>query len=46
MKIRFPDAAARATLPPEAKGEPAKSEPAHTGSLPVIVGNKRAEALR
>ena len=27
MKIRFPDATARATLPPEAKGEPAKSAP-------------------
>lgn len=49
MKIRFPDATARATLPPEAKGEPAKSEPAHTGSLgslPAIVGVKRAEASR
>lgn len=45
MKIRFPDATARAMLPPEAKGEP-KSEPAHTGSLPAIVGVKRAEASR
>jgi hypothetical protein len=45
MKIRFPDATARATLPPEAKGEP-KSEPAHTGSLPAIVGTKRAQASR
>lgn len=46
MKIRFPDATARAILPPEAKGEPAKSEPANTGSLPAIVGVKRAEASR
>ena len=46
MKIRFPDATARATLSPEARGEPAKSEPAHTGSLPAIVGVKRAEASR
>jgi hypothetical protein len=46
MKIRFPDATARATLPPEARGEPAKSGPAHTGSLPAIVGVKRAEASR
>lgn len=46
MKIRFPDATARAMLPPEARGEPARSEPAHTGSLPAIVGVKRAEASR
>ena len=46
MKIRFPDAGARAAQSPEAKGEPAKSEPAHTGSLPEIVGVKRAEASR
>lgn len=45
MKIRFPEATARAMLPPEAKGEP-KSEPAHTGSLPAIVGVKRVEASR
>ena len=45
MKIRFPDAATRATLPPEARSEP-KSEPAHTGSLPAIVGTKRVEASR
>ncbi|WP_074815746.1 MULTISPECIES: hypothetical protein [Bradyrhizobium] len=45
MKIRFPDATARVMLPPEARGEP-KSEPAHTGSLPAIVGTKRAEASR
>jgi hypothetical protein len=42
MKIRFPDATARAMLPPEAKGESPKSEPVHTGSLPAIVGVKRA----
>ena len=41
MKTRFPDATARATLPGLAK-----SEPAHTGSLPAIVGVKRAEAAR
>jgi len=41
MKIRFPDATARAALPPEAKGEPA-----HTGSLPAIVGTRRAEVSR
>jgi hypothetical protein len=46
MKIRFPDATARAMLPPEARGEPARSEPAHTGALPAIVGVKRAEASR
>src|SRR5437588_3696350 len=51
MKTRFPDATARAMLPPEARREPAntepsKSEPAHTGSLPAIVGTKRAEASR
>jgi hypothetical protein len=46
MKIRFPDATARATLPPEAMGEPVKSEPAHTSSLPAIVGVKRTEASR
>ena len=34
MKIRFPDATARAPLPAEA----ARSEPMHTGSLPAIVG--------
>ena len=45
MKVRFPDAIARATLPPEARGEPAKSEPAHTGSLHAIAGVKR-EASR
>ena len=42
MKIRFPDATARAMLPPE----PAKSEPAHTGSLPAIIGVKRVQASR
>ena len=41
MKIRFPDATARAPLPPETT---AKGEPAHTGSLPAIVGRKRAAA--
>ena len=41
MKIRFPDATARAPLSPETT---AKGEPAHTGSLPEIVGRKRAAA--
>jgi hypothetical protein len=41
MKIRFPDATARAPLPSETT---AKGEPAHTGSLPEIVGRKRAAA--
>jgi tetratricopeptide (TPR) repeat protein len=42
MKARFPDATARAPLPPET----AKGEPLHTGSLPEIVGLKRAKAAR
>jgi hypothetical protein len=40
MKMRFPDATARAPLPPET----VKGEPVHTGSLPAIVGLKRVEA--
>ena len=42
MKTRFPDATARAPLPPET----AKGEPIHTGSLPQIVGLKRVETRR
>lgn len=42
MKMRFPDATARAPLPPET----VKGEPVHTGSLPAIVGLKRVEAAR
>ncbi len=42
MKTRFPDATARAPLPPET----AKGEPVHTGSLPEIVGLKRVGAAR
>jgi len=42
MKVRFPDATARAALPPETM----KGEPVHTGSLPEIVGLKRMEAKR
>ena len=42
MKTRFPDATARAPLPPEN----ARGEPVHTGSLPEIVGLKRVEAKR
>ena len=40
MKARFPDAVARAPLPPET----AKDEPVHTGSLPQIVGLRRIDA--
>ncbi|MDO9062494.1 MAG: tetratricopeptide repeat protein, partial [Bradyrhizobium sp.] len=42
MKLRFPDATARAPLPPEG----AKGEPVHTGSLPRIIGLTRADARR
>jgi len=42
MKTRFPDATAKTPLPPE----PAKTDPAPTGSLPAIVGLKRVEAAR
>jgi hypothetical protein len=48
MKIRFPDATARAPLPGEAAA--AKAEPAHTGSLPAslpaITGQKQASAVK
>jgi len=42
MKTRFPDATARAPLPPESS----KADPFPTGSLPAIVGLKRVEAAR
>jgi hypothetical protein len=42
MKTRFPDATARAPLPPES----AKGDPVSTGSLPEIVGLKRLGAAR
>jgi tetratricopeptide (TPR) repeat protein len=42
MKTRFPDATARAPLPPETP----KADPFPTGSLPAIVGLKRVEAAR
>ena len=42
MKTRFPDATARAPLPPET----AKADPLSTGSLPAIVGLKRVDAAR
>jgi tetratricopeptide (TPR) repeat protein len=42
MRTRFPDATAKALLPPET----AKPDPLPTGSLPAIVGLKRAEAAR
>ena len=41
MKTRFPDAMARAKLPPEIKADPYP-----TGSLPDIVGLKRKQAKR
>jgi hypothetical protein len=44
MKIRFPDATARAPLLGEAAA--AKAEPAHTGSLPAIIGQKQAGAVK
>jgi hypothetical protein len=42
MRTRFPDATARATLPPEIP----KVDPVPTGSLPEIVGSKRVQAAR
>lgn len=41
MKTRFPDATARAILPPEAR-----TEPVHTGSLPGIIGFRQVGAAR
>ena len=41
MRVRFPDATARAPLP-----EAEKAEPVHTGSLPRIIGLTRADAAR
>jgi len=41
MRTRYPDAMARAKLPPEIK-----TDPNPTGSLPEIVGLKRARAAR
>ncbi len=42
MKARFPDASAKAPLPPES----AKADPANTGALPRIIGLTRADAVR
>jgi tetratricopeptide (TPR) repeat protein len=42
MKTRFPDATARAILPPETP----KADPFPTGSLPAIVGLKRVDAAK
>ncbi|MGA9087752.1 MAG: tetratricopeptide repeat protein, partial [Bradyrhizobium sp.] len=42
MKTRFPDATARATLPPET----AKADPTPTGSLPAIIGTRPARAAK
>lgn len=41
MRVRFPDAMARAKLPPEIKADPNP-----TGSLPEIVGLKRVKTAR
>jgi tetratricopeptide (TPR) repeat protein len=41
MKVRFPDATARARLP-----ETVKADPFPTGSLPAIVGLKQVDATR
>jgi hypothetical protein len=42
MKVRFPDATARAPISPEM----ARGEPVHTGSLPAISGHKTAGAAK
>jgi hypothetical protein len=42
MKVRFPDATARATLPPGVQ----KADPFPTGSLPRIIGLKKVDAVR
>jgi tetratricopeptide (TPR) repeat protein len=42
MKTRFPDATARARLPPETQ----KADPFPTGALPAIVGLRRVDAAR
>jgi tetratricopeptide (TPR) repeat protein len=42
MRTRFPDATAKAPLPPER----AKADPFPTGSLPAIVGLERVDAAR
>jgi tetratricopeptide (TPR) repeat protein len=42
MKTRFPDAVARATMPPGSQ----KADPVSTGSLPRIIGLTRADAAR
>lgn len=42
MKLRFPDATARAPLPVETQ----RADPFPTGSLPTIVGLKQADAAR
>jgi hypothetical protein len=41
MKARFPDATARAPLSPDIKADPLA-----TGSLPRIIGLKKAEATK
>jgi tetratricopeptide (TPR) repeat protein len=42
MKTRFPDATARATMPPDAT----RIDPVSTGSLPAIIGVRRVDAAR
>ena len=46
MKTRFPDAAARAALPPDSAKDSSKADPGSTGALPRIPSAKRAEAGR
>jgi hypothetical protein len=42
MKTRYPDATARAIMPPAMT----KADPVSTGSLPAIVGTKQARAAK
>jgi hypothetical protein len=42
MKTRFPDATARATLPPGVQ----KADPFPTGALPRIIGMTKADAVK
>jgi hypothetical protein len=42
MKTRYPDATARAIMPPAMT----KADPVSTGSLPAIVGTRQARAAR
>jgi hypothetical protein len=42
MQARFPDTITKAALPPAS----ANADPTPTGSLPAIVGTRRADAAR